>query len=39
MSDPNINVWLGILIPAGIFITSFVVTYLLYRHFARELEK
>ncbi len=33
------SVWLGVIVPSGIFIFSFIVTYLLYRHFARELEK
>jgi len=28
---------LGILIPALVFVTSFVVTWLLYRHFSKEI--
>jgi len=28
--------WIGIVLPAVLFIFSFVVTYLLYRHFAKK---
>lgn len=31
------SVWLGILLPAGIFVVSFVAAWLLYRHFARQV--
>lgn len=36
MSD-GISLW-GIIIPALIFIFSFIVTYLLYRHFSKEVD-
>jgi|GEM_PF-1898100 hypothetical protein len=30
---------LGIIIPAGIFLFSFGITYWLYRHFSKEIHK
>lgn len=40
MSDANeIDILFGILIPAAVFIFSFVMTWLLYRHFAKKEEK
>lgn len=33
----EVSLW-GTVIPAAIFITSFVVTWLLYRHFAKQVD-
>lgn len=33
----EISLW-GIVIPAFVFITSFVITWMLYRHFANQAE-
>ncbi len=39
MNDTNnINVLFGIIIPAVVFIFSFSITWLLYRHFAKKQE-
>jgi len=29
--------WMGILIPASIFLIAFIITLMLYRHFARSI--
>lgn len=34
--NSDFNIWLGLVVPAGIFLFSFVITYLLYLHFSRK---
>jgi len=37
--DKEFNIWLGVIVPTGIFIFSFIITYALYLHFSRKVAK